>query len=199
MSHTLAFASKERMALTRRDLPSNSLEQTVPTGQIDLVTRERWALLQNNYHHLPSPNERIDKIAERDIGLHIMENAIPRINRSPSAGVSLTTIRTFLQTVLVTVGCTLSAIPPLSAAELFPFAPPPFSQQRTIEPSAQVKPQLSAEDRVRIAKVAAQARNLSTEDQKRLRTSIRKSLNEAAAQGNLKQVQYLTELLQQME
>lgn len=89
------------------------------------------------------------------------------------------------------------AAPLLHAGELFPLGPSASSQQRIIEQPAQGR--LSAEDREKIAKLAAQAKKLPLDDQNKLRTSVQKSVSDAASQGNLNQVLFLSELLQQMK
>lgn len=89
------------------------------------------------------------------------------------------------------------ATPLLHAGELFPLGPSASSQQRIVEPPAQGR--LSIEDHEKITRLAAQAKKLAPDDQKKLRTSVQKSISEAATQGNLSQVKFLSELLQQME
>lgn len=89
------------------------------------------------------------------------------------------------------------AAPLLHAGELFPLAPSASSQQRIIEQP--VRGRLTTEDREKIANLAVQAKKLTPEDQKKLKTTVQKSISDAAAQGNLNQVKFLSELLQQMD
>lgn len=56
MNHALAFTSKERMRLTRRDLPSNSHERTIPTSQMDLATRTPRPLGFSDFSQVTIPN-----------------------------------------------------------------------------------------------------------------------------------------------
>ena len=83
------------------------------------------------------------------------------------------------------------------AAELFPYSPP-ASQQRGIEQTSQVRPQLSQNDINRIARIADQAKKLTPAEQQQLQGSIRQKLKGAVTQGNLNHAQYYTELLTQI-
>lgn len=83
-------------------------------------------------------------------------------------------------------------------AELFPFTPPSSGQQRLFEQGSQGKPQLSKEDFDRISKTANLAKQLPPDEKKKLKAGIQMDLREAAAQGNLNQVTYFTELLVQI-
>ena len=112
---------------------------------------------------------------------------------------SITTFRTFLRVTILAVGCTLCATSFLFAAELFPYAPPSSSQQRSAEQQPAARPQLSSEDLDRISKIAAKARGLNPSDKKQLKSSIQRSLDEAVAKGNLNQAQYFNELLRQID
>jgi hypothetical protein len=113
---------------------------------------------------------------------------------------SIAIVRTSFRIAILAVGCTLSAISFLFAAELFPYAPPSPSQQRSVEQQPAPTPQLSPEDMEGISRIATQAnKHLSSPDRNQLKSSIQKSLNEAAAKGNLNQVQYFGELLRQID
>lgn len=83
-------------------------------------------------------------------------------------------------------------------AELFPFTPPSSGQQRPFEQGSQGKPQLLKEDFDRISKTANLAKQLSPDERNKLKAGIQRDLREAAAQGNLNQVTYFTELLVQI-
>lgn len=83
-------------------------------------------------------------------------------------------------------------------AELFPFTPPSSGPQRPFEQGSQGKSQLSKEDFDRISKTANLAKQLPTDEKKKLKIGIQRDLREAAAQGNLNQVTYFTELLVQI-
>jgi len=118
---------------------------------------------------------------------------------SPPTRSSNIDFRTLLGITVLVGGCTLSAISLLFAAELFPFAPPP-SQQRSIEQQPPPgRSQLSQDDLDRISRIASQAKQLSPTDRNQLKISIQKSLNEAAAKGNVNQAQYFGELLRQID
>ena len=112
---------------------------------------------------------------------------------------TITTFRTFLRITILAVGCTLSANSLLFAAELFPFAPPSPSQQRSVEQQPAARPQLSPEDLERISRIATQANQLNPPDRNQLKSGIQKSLNEAAAKGNPNQAKYFGELLRQID
>ena len=60
-------------------------------------------------------------------------------------------------------------------------------------------PQLSAEDRDKISKLAAQAKQLSSSDQTKLKKRLRESLDSAAKKGDLNQVKYFNEALRQLD
>lgn len=123
---------------------------------------------------------------------------IPEI-LSPPTRSSIIAFRTLLGITVLVGGCTLSAISFLFAAELFPFAPPSPSQQRSVEQQPAARPQLSLEDMGRISKIITQAKQLSPSDRNQLKISIQKSLNEAAVKGNVNQTQYFGELLRQID
>jgi hypothetical protein len=111
---------------------------------------------------------------------------------------AITTFRTLFRITILAVGCTLCATSLLFAAELFPYAPPSSSQQRSVEQQPATRPKLSSEDLDRISKIVDQAQKLSPSDQKQLKSSIQRSLDEAVARGNMIQVQYFNELLRQI-
>lgn len=111
----------------------------------------------------------------------------------------ITTLRTILRVSILAVGYSLPASSVLLAAELFPYAPPSSSQQRSVEQQPAPTPQLSSEDEKRISRIAAQAKQLSPTDRTQLKNSIQKSLDEAFAKGNLNQAKYFSELLRQIE
>jgi hypothetical protein len=85
------------------------------------------------------------------------------------------------------------------AAELFPYTPPSPSQQRSVEQQPKARPQLSSEDLDRITKLVARAKPLNLSDQKELKNSVLKSLNEAREKGNVNQITYYRELLHRLE
>jgi hypothetical protein len=112
---------------------------------------------------------------------------------------SITALRTFFGLAILAGSC-ISPIPSsVFAAELFPFAPPSSSQQRSVEQQPAPTPQLSTEDKERISKIVTQARKLSSTDRTQLKGSIQRSLNEAAAKRHLSQVKYFSELLRQID
>lgn len=84
-------------------------------------------------------------------------------------------------------------------AELFPFEPPSTTRERMTEQRSITTPQLSAEDRDKISKLAAQAKQLSSSDQTKLKERLRKSLDSAAKKGDLNQVRYFNEALRQLD
>lgn len=108
--------------------------------------------------------------------------------------------RSFIR--LIAIACS-ALYPSLSGeslsfgAELFPFSPP-TSQQRSVEPFNPATPQLSKEDLDRITRLAEQAKQLNTDEQKQLRGSLQRKLRSALTQGNINQAQYYTELLHQI-
>ena len=61
-----------------------------------------------------------------------------------------------------------------------------------------MRPQLSKEDINRIARLADQAKKLTSDEQRQLQGSLRQKLKGAVSQGNLNQAQYYTELLTQI-
>jgi hypothetical protein len=75
---------------------------------------------------------------------------------------SITALRSFFGMAILAGSCALSALSLSSAAELFPYAPPSPSQQRSVERQPAAKPPLSSEDLDRISKIATQARNLES-------------------------------------
>jgi hypothetical protein len=111
---------------------------------------------------------------------------------------AITIFRTVFRVTILAVGCILCAKSILLAAELFPFTPPPRSQQRSVEQQP-VRPSLTSEELDRISKIATQARQLSPSDQNQLKNSTRKSLDEALGKGNLNQAKYFSELLRQID
>lgn len=139
------------------------------------------------------PNIRCDTVPHI-IGHKMVLDALPHPARSLT-----TTFRTFLQFTIVAVGCSWPATALLFAAELFPYAPPSSSQQRSVEQYPAPTPQLSSEDEKRISKIAAQAKQLSPTDRNQLKSSIQNSLDEAFAKGNLNQAKYFSELLRQID
>jgi hypothetical protein len=112
---------------------------------------------------------------------------------------ALTTFRTFFPVTILAVGCSWPATSLLFAAELFPYAPPSSSQQRSVEQYPAPTPQLSSEDEKRISRIAAQAKQLSPTDRTQFKSSSQKSFEEAFAKGNLNQAKYFSELLRQIE
>ena len=124
----------------------------------------------------------------------MIPDTLPHSTRS-----SITTFRTFLLVTILAVGYTLSTISSLFAAELFPFAPPSLSQQRSVEQQSIAKPQLTQEDLDRISQIASQATQLSQADQVKFKATIQKNLSDAIAKGNLAQAKYYRELLQRIE
>jgi len=84
-------------------------------------------------------------------------------------------------------------------AELFPFEPPTTTRERMMEQRSVTTPQLSAEDRDKISKLAAQAKQLSSSDQTKLKKRLRESLDSAAKKGDLNQVKYFNEALRQLD
>jgi hypothetical protein len=112
---------------------------------------------------------------------------------------SITTFRTFLRVTILAVGCTLSANSLLFAAELFPYAPPSPSQQRSVEQQNAARPQLSSEDLDRISKIVAQTKGLDPSAKRQLKSSFQISLDEAVAKGNQNQALYYRELLRQID
>jgi hypothetical protein len=144
-------------------------------------------------------NEGIDKRIHSDTVPRIMEyemipNTLPHPTRS-----SITTLRIILLVSILTIGYTLSANSLLFTAELFPYAPPSSSQQRSFEQYPAPAPQLSSEDEKRISRIAAQAKQLSSTDRTQLKNSIQKNFDEAFAKGSLIQAKYFSELLRQIE
>lgn len=150
-------------------------------------------------HVIHSSNEWMDKRTHYDSVPHIMEyEMIPDTLPHPTWS-SITMFRTILRITILAVGSALSANSLLFAAELFPYAPPSSSQQRSGEQQSIPTPQLSSEDEKRISRITTQAKQLSPTDRNQLKNSIQKSLNEAAVKGNPNQVQYFGELLRQIE
>ncbi|MBX3334506.1 MAG: hypothetical protein KF876_10290 [Nitrospira sp.] len=62
-----------------------------------------------------------------------------------------------------------------------------------------VTPELSSEERARIAELSAQAKKLSVAEQQQLKDVLRKSLASAGKANNWAQVQYYSEALRQLE
>jgi hypothetical protein len=124
----------------------------------------------------------------------MIPDTLPHPTRS-----SITKFRTILRVTILAVGCTLPTISFLFAAELFPFAPPSSSQQRSVEQQSVAKPQLTQEDLDRISQIASQATQLSQADQVKFKATIQKNLSDAIAKGNLAQAKYYRELLQRIE
>lgn len=85
------------------------------------------------------------------------------------------------------------------AAELFPYSPPSATQQRSMMQRPSVTPELSSEERVRIAELSAQAKKLSVAEQQQLKEVLRKNLASAGKANNWAQVQYYSEALRQLE
>jgi hypothetical protein len=111
----------------------------------------------------------------------------------------ITTLQTFFGIAILVGSCTLPVTLLVFAAELFPYAPPSSSQQRSVEQQPAARPQLSSEDEKRISRIATQAKQLSPSDRSQLKSSIQNSLNDAVANGNLNQVQYFSKLLRQID
>lgn len=85
------------------------------------------------------------------------------------------------------------------AAELFPYSPPSATQQRSMMQRPSGTPELSSEERARIAELSAQAKKLSVAEQQQLKDVLRKSLASAGKANNWAQVQYYSEALRQLE
>lgn len=144
-------------------------------------------------------NEGIDKNNTYATVPHIMNHHMVLDTLPHPARSSITALRTFFG-IAILVGSCISPITSLVlAAELFPFAPPSSSQQRSVEQQPAPTPQLSTEDKERISRIVTQTRKLSSTDRNQLKGSIQRSLNEAAAKRNLSQVKYFSELLRQID
>ena len=155
--------------------------------------------LTNLPEHTYSSNEGIDKnntyaAVPRIMNHHMVLDTLLYPPRS-----SITALRTFFGIAILAASCTLSVTPLVFAAELFPFAPPSSSQQRSVEQQPAPTPQLSLEDEKRISRIADQAKQLSPTDRNQLKNSIQKNLDEAFAKGNLNQAKYFSELRRQIE
>ena len=112
---------------------------------------------------------------------------------------SITALRSFFGVAILAGTCAWHITSLVYAAELYPFSPPSSSQQRSVERQPAGKAQLSTDDEKRVSRIATQAKQLSPSDRSELKSSIQKSLNEAAAKRNLNQVKYFSELLRQIE
>jgi len=112
---------------------------------------------------------------------------------------SIRTVRTIIRITILAVSSALSASSLLFAAELFPYAPPSSSQQRSFEQYPAPAPQLSSEDEKRISRIAGQAKQLNSTDRTQLKNSIQKRFDEAFAKENLNQAKYFNELLRQID
>jgi hypothetical protein len=110
---------------------------------------------------------------------------------------SITALQTSFRIAIFTGSCILPIPSFVFSAELFPFSPP-TSQQRSVDQTPQVRPQLSKEDLNRISRLADQAKKLTPDEQRQLRESIQRKQKEAVRQANLNQAQYYTELLTQI-
>ena len=97
--------------------------------------------------HTYPPNEGVDKnntypTVPRIMNHHMVLDTLPHPPRS-----SITALRTFFRIAILAGSFTISTPSFSPAAELFPFAPPSSSQQRSVERQSEVKPQLSTEDK----------------------------------------------------
>ena len=179
------FVESQRLLLTH--------SQASPDRAERLCTKiyTTISLLPNNFRWLTKNKcDTVPRIMDHEM--------VPHPSSHPTQS-SITTFRTFLLITILAVGCALSAFSLLFAAELFPYAPPSSSQQRSAEQQPAARPQLSSEDLDRISKIAAKARGLNPSDKQQLKSSIQRSLDEAVAKGNLNQAQYFNELLRQID
>jgi hypothetical protein len=112
---------------------------------------------------------------------------------------SITALRSFFGMAMLSASCAWLMTSLVYAAELFPFPSQSSTQQRSVERQPAGKAQLSTDDEKRVSMIATQAKQLSPSDRSELKSSIQKSLNEAAAKRNLNQVKYFSELLRQIE
>ena len=145
---------------------------------------------QLNSMQQPQDIETVPHITDHQMIL----DTLPHPLRSP-----IRTLRTFFGIAILAGTCIVLTSSLSSAAELYPFTPPSFSQQRSIERQPAGKAQLSTDDEKRVSRIATQAKQLSPSDRSELKSSIQKNLNEAAAKRNLNQVKYFSELLRQIE
>lgn len=100
---------------------------------------------------------------------------------------------------LITIATVIETGALVYSAELFPYTPPSATQQRSMMQRPSGTPELSSEERARIADLSAQAKKLSVAEQQELKDVLRKSLASAGKANNWAQVQYYSEALRQLE
>ena len=146
-----------------------------------------------SYYQEMAAEERPAELQSHDRAEYLYDNKpLPHPARAP-----ITALRTFFGIAMLAGVCAWLITSLAYAAELFPYSPP-ASQQRGIEQTSQVRPQLSQNDINRIARIADQAKKLTPAEQQQLQGSIRQKLKGAVTQGNLNHAQYYTELLTQI-
>ena len=148
---------------------------------------------------MTEPKDSAIKNTTYDIVPRVMDRQMILDTLPHSTRSSIAALRTFFGIAMLAGSCTLPITSLVFAAELFPFAPPSSSQQRSVEQQPAPTPQLSTEDKERISRIVTQTRKLSSTDRNQLKGSIQRSLNEAAATRNLSQVKYFSELLRQID
>lgn len=96
--------------------------------------------------------------------------------------------------------CVVAPTLTASAAELLPYNPPAQSFGRKAQPLQ--RPQvnrLSGDELRRISRFAAKVRAMPTAQRRAVRGGIAERLSDAASRGDLRRVQYYSELLRQID
>jgi len=94
---------------------------------------------------------------------------------------------------LATVGAAVTA------AELFPYNPPPSNAAQQMQQRAPQRVELSAEERGKIDLLAREIGKLAPEQKKKVRTEVQIEQDKAASRSDLKQFRYYGELLRRID
>ena len=123
-------------------------------------------------------NEGIDKNNTYVTVPCIMDQNMILDTFSHPTRLSITALQTFFGIAILAGSCTSPITSVIFSAELFPFSPP-TSQQRSVDQTLQVRPQLSKEAIDRVTRLADQAKKLTPDEQRQLRVSIQQKQKEA--------------------
>lgn len=96
--------------------------------------------------------------------------------------------------------CVVAPTPTASAAELLPYSPPPQTFGRKAQPIQRPQAtQLSGDELRNISRFAAKVRSMPPTQRSAVRDGLVRRLSDAASRGDLRRVQYYSELLRQID